>query len=324
MRRSLNVRPSLERLEDRLVPSVTAFETSSGVLTFQGDNANGNTVHAKDMGNGTVIATFGNSQTGFVTATFNGVVSVRAVLGDGAGNDYNYKYVGHDITTNQEVFTGIGNADSVFIGATNASQTTTGVNIAVHTKSPTRPSLPSPSPFFSGDSVFVQLANVADNATVNITLDGKNDRGQNHFTAILGAHTIGTGASVNVTELAGKTSDTLTAEVTADFNNPISFADNTPATNLKGSFNIDVEGGGGAVTEKVLVNVAKGTFGFPLSTVTENGGGGAAFVQYESNDLSSRVFPSLNGGGNKHSTASIDFDAGQFVGTNGFGSVFVS
>ena len=44
------------------------------------------------------------------------------------------------------------------------------------------------------------VPDVADNATVNITLDGKHDRGQNHFTAILGAQTIGTGASVNITE----------------------------------------------------------------------------------------------------------------------------
>jgi len=167
------------------------------------------------------------------------------------------------------------------------------------------------------------VPDVADNATVNITLDGKHDRGQNHFTAILGAQTIGTGASVNITELAGQTNDSLIAAVTADFNNPLTTADNAPATNLMGSFNIDIEGGGGNVTENVLVNIAKGPFGFPISTVTENGGGGAAFVQYESNDLSSRVFPSLNGGGNKHSQASIDFDAGQFVGASGFGTVFV-
>jgi hypothetical protein len=325
MRRSLKARPSVERLEDRLVPSVTASETSSGILTFQGDKADGNTVHARDMGNGTVMATFGNSQTGFVRATFNGVVSVRAILGDGAGNDYNYQYLSHDITTNQEVFTGIGNADSVFIGATKDTQTTTGVNILVHTKSPTEASLPSPSPFFSGDTVRVQLANVADNAKVNITLDGKHDRGQNQFTAILGAHTIGTGATVNITELAGKSNDRLTAEVTADFNNPDTFADNTPATDLKGSFNIDLEGGGGAVSEKVLVNIAKAPFSFPTSTVTENGGGGAAFVAYEQNDLSNRVlFANLNGGGNRHSTASIDFDAGQGVLASGFGSVVVS
>jgi hypothetical protein len=319
MRTSLRVLPRVELLENRLVPSVTVAETSAGLLTVRGDNADGNSVQASDLGNGTVSVTFGNANTGFRTATFGGVTGVKAVLGNGAGNSYTYQYLGDNLTTNQEVFKGIGNNDNITIGAVRASQTTTGINLTVHTKSPTQPSLPSPTPFFSGDTVRINLANVADNATVNVSLDGKGDRGQNHFNVNVNAQTIGSGASVNITEQAGKAADVLFAQIAGA-------ADNTSGTFVNGgNFNVTLNGGGGAVTEDVVVNIAGANgLGFGFSTVTENGGGGAATVEYEQNDPTNEVFAGLDGGGNPQSAAFIDFDAGQAVGARGFGLVAVS
>jgi hypothetical protein len=316
MRSSFRAIPRVELLEDRLVPSVTVAESSAGLLTITGDNADGNTVQARDMGKGTVTVTFGNANTGTVTATFEGVTAVRAVMGNGAANSYTYEYLGNDVTTNQEVFTGIGNADSVTISATHGSQTTTGVDIKVHTKSPTQPSLTTPSPFFSGDTVRVDLPNVADNASVNVLLDGKGDHGQNDFFFNLNAQSIGNGASVEVNEVAGRADDRLFAQVAGN-------ADNTSGTTLNGGhFDINLTGGGGAVSEDVVIHIAKAQ-GFSFNTVTEKGGGGAAFVQYEQNDASDSVFASLDGGGNSHSEAVIDNDAGLGVGASRFGTVFV-
>jgi hypothetical protein len=297
------IRPRIERLEDRAVPTVNVAFSSAGVLTITADNKAHNQCIITDDGLGDLTVQYGDPSQFTATATFSHVSTVNARFGSGGHTVFDYLYSGNVLvpeTLNINMGSGF---DAV--GTVDATQADILAPLTVNMR------VGADEPGFSASQLFVGLNQVDANTTITLAgsrgsdaLDVYMQSSFNPSTFAVVPTRIGAGVTLAVNELAG------TGNTTMAFN----FSNYYDAPGyLDGNLQVLEKGGGGYNNMGAIVIASPASAASQAagnaSSITLRGGAEESYMSYYQNDPTDTVFASLFG--EKGSSADVSIQAGQ-------------